>query len=75
MKHHYNQAFAASNAKDFVHYYEADLNKLPEIVRLLNEEAEHECLVDKQNILELVEVLTQSGDTMQLLQHEKGVKK
>jgi hypothetical protein len=75
VKHHYNQVFAASNAKDFVHYYEADLNKLPEIVRLLNEEAEHECLVDKQNILELVEVLTQSGDTMQLLQHEKGVKK
>lgn len=75
VRHHYNQAFAATNAREFVHYYEDDLNKLPEIVRLLKEAAEHESLVDKQNILTLVEVLTQSGDTIQVLSIENESQK
>ena len=71
VKHHYHQAFYPTNAKEFVHYYEEDLNKLPEIVKLLKETADHECLVDKENIQALADTLTQSGDTIQLLVYER----
>lgn len=75
VRHHYNQAFAASNAKEFVHYYEDDLNKLPEIVKLLKKASEHESLVDKQNIITLAEVLTQNSDTIQVLLAENNTDK
>lgn len=71
IKHHYHQAFAASNAKEFVHYYEEDLNKLPDIVNRLKEAADTETLVNKQNIEALADVLNESGDTIQVLMKER----
>lgn len=74
VKHHYHQAFIPINAKEYIHYYEADLNRLPEIVQLLKEAADKECLVDKENILALAEALTEGGDTIQVLVSERDKK-
>ena len=71
VKQHYHQAFSFTNAKDFVHYYEKDLCKLPEIVKRLKKAAEHESLVNKDNILTLAETLTESAETIQVLVYER----
>ena len=75
VKRHYHQAFYSSNAKNYVHYYEEDLNKLPEIVSRLKDAAEQECLVNKENIMILAETLTQSGDTIQILAYKRDHEK
>lgn len=74
VRRHYLQALSPSNAKDFIHYYEDDLNKLPTIVGLLKKEADHECYVDKDNILTLADLLTRSSDRIQFLIKEKSKK-
>ena len=71
LQYHYHQAFRPSNAKEFVHYYEDDLKKLPEIVGLLKEAAKHKRLVDKENILRLVDILTESEQTIKTLVTER----
>ena len=72
VKHHYHDAFYASNAIDFVCYYEEDMNCLPEIVKLLKDAAANKCLVDKENILYLAETLTQNCETIQALVSERN---
>lgn len=74
VKYHYYQAFSPVNAKEFIHYYEADLKKLPDIVKLLKEAADKEYLVDKKNIMDLAKALTESGDTIQVLVFERDKK-
>ena len=54
-----------------MHYYEKELCKLPEIVKRLKKAAEHESLVNKDNILTLAETLTESAETIQVLVYER----
>ena len=71
VKHHYHQAFAASNADEFVHYYVDDLNKLPEIISRLKDAASETSLVSKQNIVVLTETLVDSEATIRELLSKK----
>ena len=71
VKYHYHQAFCPTNARDFVHYYEADSSNLQEIVRLLLDAAKHKRLVDKENIMSLAEALKESYETMNKLIRER----
>lgn len=75
VRSHYHQAFAASNADEFVHYYEADLNVLPEIVKHLREQASGFSSVEKLNIETMADALTEAGDTIQMLQIKREDKK
>ena len=68
VRSHYHQAFGASNAEEMVHYYEADLNVLPEIVKLLREQANSFSSVEKLNIETMADAMTEAGDTIQILQ-------
>ena len=75
VKHHYHQAFAASNADEFVHYYVDDLNKLPEIIHRLNDAASETSLVSKKNIEVLADALSESATTITELLSRKEVRK
>lgn len=75
VKHHYHQAFAASNADEFVHYYVDDLNKLPEIIGRLKEAASETNLVSKNNIEVLADTLSESATTINELLSRKEVRK
>lgn len=74
VRHHYHQAFAATNADEFVHYYVDDLNKLPEIVSRLKDAASETSLVSKQNIEVLAETLAESVATIKELLTRKNKK-
>ena len=75
VKHHYHQAFAASNADEFVHYYVDDLNKLPEIIGRLKDAASETRLVSKNNIEVLADTLSESATTINELLSRKEVRK
>lgn len=75
VKHHYHQAFAASNADEFVHYYVDDLNKLPEIIGRLKDAASETSLVSKNNIEVLADTLSESATTINELLSRKEVRK
>lgn len=75
VKHHYHQAFAASNADEFVHYYVDDLNKLPEIIGRLKDAASETNLVSKNNIEVLADTLSESATTINELLSRKEVRK
>lgn len=75
VKHHYHQAFAASNADEFVHYYVDDLNKLPEIIGRLKDAASETSLVSKKNIEVLADTLSESATTINELLSRKEVRK
>lgn len=75
VKHHYHQAFAASNADEFVHYYVDDLNKLPEIIYRLKDAASETSLVSKKNIEVFADTLSESATTINELLSRKEVRK
>lgn len=75
VKHHYHQAFAASNADEFVHYYVDDLNNLPEIIGRLKDAASETNLVSKNNIEVLADTLSESATTINELLSRKEVRK
>lgn len=75
VKHHYHQAFAASNADELVHYYVDDLNKLPEIIGRLKDAASETNLVSKNNIEVLADTLSESATTINELLSRKEVRK
>ena len=75
VKHHYHQAFSASNADEFVHYYVDDLNKLPEIIGRLKDAASETNLVSKNNIEVLADTLSESATTINELLSRKEVRK
>ena len=75
VKHHYHQAFAASNADEFVHYYVDDLNKLPEIISRLKDAVSETSLVSKNNIEVLADTLSESATTINELLSRKEVRK
>ena len=75
VKHHYHQAFAASNADEFVHYYVDDLNKLPEIIHRLKDAASETSLVSKKNIEVLADTLSESATTINELLSRKELRK
>ena len=75
VKHHYHQAFAASNADEFVHYYVDDLNKLPEIIGRLKDAASETSLVSKNNIEVLADTLSESATTINELLPRKELRK
>lgn len=75
VKHHYHQAFAASNADEFVHYYVDDLNKLPEIIGRLKDAASETSLVSKNNIEVLADTLSESATTINELLSRKELRK
>ena len=74
VKHHYHQAFAASNADEFVHYYVDDLNKLPEIIARLKDAASDTSLVSKENITILADTLADSAASINELLSKKNEK-
>jgi GTPase SAR1 family protein len=71
---HYHEALDIPNPESFIHYYQDDLKNLPAIIEKLNEKKEYCQLVDRENVVRLIECLERALQKMKELLSDKSKK-
>ena len=74
IRSHYHEALDIPNVDNFIRYYQEDLNTLPDIINLLEQQKESCQLVDRENVVLLIETLEEASQKMKdVLSQPKGV--
>ena len=61
---HYHEALDIPNPESFIHYYQDDLKNLPAIIEKLTEKKKCSQLVDRENVIRLIDGLERASQKM-----------
>ena len=73
LRSHYHEALDIPNVDNLIRYYQEDLNTLPDIINQLKQQKESCQLVDRENVVLLIESLERASQKMKdVLRQPKG---